>query len=221
VPERTQIDESAVGNTYQELRILTQGAFVPVMVLFRHAATKPVSLYEKYFRAPVFFEQEVNAVVMYSSVLNRRLSQADPLLHKLAAAYVGEATALQRLDVAAQVNFMVVRLLPTMRCGLGDVAHRLCMHERTLQRKLKSVGLIFEDIVDKVRRSRAQELLGTSTLSMAHIAGELGYAEQASFNRSCLRWFRAAPTQAQRKLRIVSGKSLRASRSATKGRKSS
>jgi AraC-like DNA-binding protein len=209
VRERTQIDESAVANTYQELRILSQGTFVPVMVLFRHARTKPVALYENYFRAPVFFEQEVNGVVMYSTLLTKKLAHADPLLHKLAIAYIGEGSGLQRMNAVAQVEHMIKRLLPTMHCGLSDVAHRLCMHERTLQRKLKSAGLAFEDIVDQVRQFRARELLSDSTLSMAHIASELGYAEQASFNRACLRWFRATPTRTQRKLRSVPRKTAR------------
>ncbi|MFT3792251.1 MAG: AraC family transcriptional regulator ligand-binding domain-containing protein [Rudaea sp.] len=209
VRERTQIDESAVANTYQELRILTQGMFAPVMVLFRHAPTKPIAVYENYFHAPVFFGQQINGVAMYSTLLTRKLAKADPLLHKLATAYVGEGAGLQKMNVGEQVEHMVKRLLPTMRCRLADVAPRLCMHERTLQRKLKESELVFEDILDKARRSRARELLGDSALSMAHIAAELGYAEQASFNRACARWFRATPTRTQHKLRSAARKPKR------------
>lgn len=209
-PQRVQIDESGVGNTYQELRILTQGAFAPVMVLFRHSLTKPLAVYEKYFHAPVFFEQEVNGVVMQSSVLDRPLPQANPLLHKLAIAYVCEGLERQRADIADQVGFLVRRLLPTMKCSLANVAQRLCVHERTLQRKLKQTGLVFEDIVDEVRKSRAEELLKQSTLPIAQIAELLGYAEQSSFNRACLRWFRTTPTRVRQRVGIANGESVRA-----------
>lgn len=205
VHARTQIDESAVGNIHQELSILTQNTFAPVMVLFRHSATKPLAAYRQYFRAPIYFEQEVNGVVFDTSVLDRKLNQANPLLHKLAVAYVRETAERFKLDIAAQVGFLVRRLLPTMRCGLGDVSQQLCIHERTLQRKLKSANVVFEDIVDDVRKARAEELLTQSSLSMAQIAESLGYAEQASFNRACLRWFQATPSAIRRSAQRESG----------------
>jgi len=200
---RTQIDESAVGNIYQELKILAQGDFVPEMVLFRHSATKHLNVYRRFFRAQVFFQQEVNGVVIRPEVLNRKLVDVNPQLHKLALAYVREAIDRQKPDIGSQVRLLITRLLQTKSFGIGDVAKSLGVHERTLQRKLKTSGAGFEDILDSVRETRAAELLRHSEVSMAHIATLLGYAEQASFSRACLRWFGANPSAVRQRARLL------------------
>jgi len=200
---RTQIDESAVGNIYQELKILAHGDFTPEMVLFRHSATKPLNVYRRFFRAQVFFQQEVNGVVIKPEVLNRKLIHVNPQLHKLALAFVREAIHRQKPDIVSQVRVLITRLLQTKKFGIGDVAKSLGVHERTLQRKLKNAGAGFEDILDSVRETRAAELLRHSEVSMAHIATLLGYAEQASFSRACLRWFGANPSAVRQRARLL------------------
>jgi AraC-like DNA-binding protein len=200
---RTQIDESAVGNIYQELKILAQGDFAPEMVLFRHSATKPLNVYRRFFRAPVFFQQEVHGVVIKPDVLNRKLVHVNPQLHKLALAFVRDAIGRQKPDMVSQVRLLITRLLQTNRFGIGNVAKSLGVHERTLQRKLRHSGASFEDILDSVRETRAAELLRYSEVSMAHIATLLGYAQQASFSRACLRWFGANPSAVRQRTRLL------------------
>jgi AraC-like DNA-binding protein len=205
---RTQIDESAVGNIYQEFRILAQGDFVPEMVLFRHSATKPLNVYRRFFRTQVFFQQEVNGVVIKPEVLNRKLAHVNPQLHKLALAFVREAIHRQKPDLVGQVRLLITRLLQTRRFGIGDVAKCLGVHERTLQRKLKTSNASFDDILDAVRETRAAELLRHSEVSMAHIATLLGYAEQASLSRACLRWFGANPSAVRQRARLLEHSSI-------------
>jgi AraC-like DNA-binding protein len=94
-------------------------------------------------------------------------------------------------------------LLQTKSFGIGDVAKSLGVHERTLQRKLKNSGSGFEDILDSVRETRATELLRHSDVSMAHIATLLGYTEQASFSRACLRWFGANPSAVRQREKLL------------------
>jgi AraC-like DNA-binding protein len=192
--ERTQIDESAVGNIYQELKILAQGNCVPEMVLFRHSASKSIAGYRRYFHSPVFFDQEINGIVVKPELLNRKLVRTNRQLQKLALDYIRKALVNERPEVGAQVRHLIIQCLPTNAFGIGHVAGRLGMHQRTLQRRLRQQGLTFEAIVDSVREGRASELLRQSTLSMAEIAAQLGYTEQASFNRACMRWFGCRPS---------------------------
>jgi AraC-like DNA-binding protein len=192
--ERTQIDESAIGNIYQELKILTHGNCVPEMVLFRHSASRSVVGYRKYFHSPVFFDQEMNGIVVKLELLDMKLTRTNRQLQKLALDYIRKALVNERPEVCAQVRHLIVQSLPTNACGIEHVACRLGIHQRTLQRRLRQKGLTFEAIVDSVREARASELLRQSTLSMARIAAQLGYTEQASLNRACLRWFGCPPS---------------------------
>jgi AraC-like DNA-binding protein len=191
--ERAQIDESAVGNIYQELKLLAQGNCVPEMVLFRHSASKSVASYRRYFHSPVFFDQEVNGVVVRPELLSRKLIRTNRQLQKLALDYIRKALVSEGPEVGTQVRHLIIQFLPST-FGIAHVADRLGIHQRTLQRRLRQKGLTFETMVDSVREARASELLRQSTLSMAQIAAKLGYTEQASFNRACMRWFGCAPS---------------------------
>ncbi|MBL8419477.1 MAG: helix-turn-helix domain-containing protein [Dechloromonas sp.] len=67
------------------------------------------------------------------------------------------------------------------------------MNERTLQRRLEAQQIRFSDILDRVRRSRAREFLTQPALPLSEIAILLGYSEQRSLSRACLRWFDRTP----------------------------
>ena len=81
-----------------------------------------------------------------------------------------------------------------------DGADRFGLHPRTLQRRLAAESLVFEGIVEQVRRNRAETYLAESAIPMSHVAAMLGYAEQASFNRACHRWFGSTPGERRRDL---------------------
>src|ERR1700761_1976558 len=79
---------------------------------------------------------------------------------------------------------------PVRSClGAGE----LCMHPRTLQRRLKFEGRKFESIKDEVRREAALRYLQQPNVPFTEIASRLGYSEQSVLIRSCDRWFSASP----------------------------
>jgi AraC-like DNA-binding protein len=199
VTRRIQIDESAVGNIYQELKLLADGHCIPEMVLFRHSATKPLPLYRKYFKSPVLFGQEINGVVVKPEFLNKRLFHVNPQLQKLALTFVRESLAKEPANIGVQVRQVVLHLLRTNQVGIDHVADKMGLHARTLQRRLNGIGLTFDSILDSVRQTRASELLTHSNLSMLAIANHLGYSEQATFTRACRRWFGSPPASVRRR----------------------
>lgn len=194
-PHKRQLFELALGLYYRDMRILTQGHFVPVAVSFRHTPLLPQRVYRRFFGSCVRFGQPINAIVARQSDLRRRIDNADPQLRTMFADYVRSSTSSHPLDMGRQVAFLVRKLLSRAECTLPAVARHLYLHERTLQRRLTKGGISFEAIVDSVRRERAEELLSESRLSMAEVATRLGYHEQSSFNRACRRWFGRAPNQ--------------------------
>lgn len=199
-----QIFETGMGNLYHELRVMTQGTFVPQAVLFRHPAAAPTHVYQEYFHCRVHFEQDVNAVVMRPADLAYRLGQANPQMRKLVADYVRQTSKCHPMDIPGQVRFLIKRMLPTQACSIREVARHLCMHERTLQRHLKKDELVFEEILDAIRLERATELLRDSDQALAQIAAALGYSEQAAFSRACKRWFNVSPSRFRNARRHIS-----------------
>lgn len=201
LPNRRQAIELALGVAKNVMGLLTEGHFAVESVLFRHARLSPESVYLAHFGAKALFNQEVNALVFKSTLLERPLDHSDPYVKKMVADYLEREIPQQSLDIREQVEILITRLLPTMRCSLPIIAEHLSLHERTLQRQLAQAGVVFEDLVDSIRREQAENYLGISQMPMKQIAGLLGYNGQSSFNRACLRWFGAAPLQVREQLR--------------------
>ena len=65
--------------------------------------------------------------------------------------------------------------------SLGDIANRLALSERTLRRRLRALGTSYNEMLQAVRSSAAQEWLRDSNLTTESIAWRLGYTETANF----------------------------------------
>jgi AraC-like DNA-binding protein len=76
---------------------------------------------------------------------------------------------------------------------LETIAERLHLSSRTFKRKLQEHGTSFRRLVDATRRAEAVRLLNTTSLSVAHVADRLGYADASSFSRAFQKWTAMTP----------------------------
>jgi AraC-like DNA-binding protein len=74
----------------------------------------------------------------------------------------------------------------------------MAVAERTLRRQLAAEGTSYQRLLDEVRVSLADRLLGTGTLTVTQVAQRLGYAEAASFIHAHRRWHGVTPTGRRR-----------------------
>jgi AraC-like DNA-binding protein len=80
-----------------------------------------------------------------------------------------------------------------------EVAKQLSMHRRTLDRRLKTEGTTFQEVLDEVRFEAACQLLDTARIPITEIAATLGYAETSAFSRAFRRWSGTTPLERRRK----------------------
>jgi AraC-like DNA-binding protein len=85
--------------------------------------------------------------------------------------------------------------------SLGEIATQLALSERTLRRRLRTLGTSYNRILQDVRSSAAQEWLRDSNLTMEAIAWRLGYTETANFRHAFKRWTGQSPQAFRRQLR--------------------
>ena len=69
------------------------------------------------------------------------------------------------------------------------------MSARTFQRQLKEEGASFSDLLADVRRSETLKRLKEQNLTIAAIATDLGYSDQATFTRAFRRWTGVPPSR--------------------------
>lgn len=89
-------------------------------------------------------------------------------------------------------------LLPLLRDGeprIADVAQRLGMTARTLQRRLQDESLGFAALVDDARLQLARRYLADEGLTIAEVSYALGYSEPSAFARAFKRLAGAAPLE--------------------------
>ena len=103
---------------------------------------------------------------------------------------------LEQLGLGSDLVAQVRAALRDPRDGFPDletVAERLHMSSRTFKRKLQEHGTGFRELVEAARRAEAIRLLNTTGLSVAQIAGRLGYADASSFSRAFHKWTSTTP----------------------------
>lgn len=170
----------------------------PLSLSFRHRPLGDAGKYSTYFGCPVFFEQCNNCLIMASDVLNEVSVKRDAELHEMVR-YFLELRASPATGLKAQVEEYIKILLPSQRSTLEQVALALQLHPRTLQRRLASEAIDFEECLDRIRRCQAEQMLQKTNLSVGQISNELGYRRTTSFCRAHLRWFEMTPLEHRRR----------------------
>ncbi|MBO3277380.1 helix-turn-helix transcriptional regulator [Pseudomonas schmalbachii] len=119
------------------------------------------------------------------------LPNGDPLMHEI---YTRQCEQL--LAGSAGEGFLD-RLLSQMGedrpASLKEVAMRMGMSARTLQRRLGPYGLSFQGLQNQVRAQAAKRMLGNPKLSISEIAWRLGYADVSAFSHAFQRWTGVSP----------------------------
>lgn len=80
--------------------------------------------------------------------------------------------------VSARVRAQLIRMSPLWP-DLESTAKALHLSSSTLQRHLMSEGASFQSLKDQLRRDMAIVRLNSSTVPLAKLAGELGFADSA------------------------------------------
>ncbi|MGX5218820.1 AraC family transcriptional regulator [Pseudomonas segetis] len=195
-----QMVELAMGVAHNIMRLLFGSSFAAQSVLLSGISPLPQARYRRYFKTSVYDAQPLNAFVLTHEQLGRRIEQQDPSLHRAMVQYLSQIGAERPVSLVQQVERLIFRLLPTNRCRLLIIAAQLGMHPRLLQRRLAEEGCRFDELVEQVRRNRAEHYLSERHMPMSQVAGLLGYSEQSVFNRSCKRWFGLTPGEYRRQL---------------------
>lgn len=192
LPPHRQATELALGVMLCGLRVIIGAEFRPLEVHLPHDPTGPEMAYRDFFGAPVQFDAPRAGMVLRAADLARQVSR-DQIAHAAVVAYLESVAGGRDRSLAGRVRRLIRPLLATGSVGLDLVAAELGLHPRTVQRRLAGEGVTLQHLVDEARCQATERYLRDTDLTMAHIARELGYAEQSVLTRSCKRWFGLGP----------------------------
>jgi len=200
---RPFVVERGIAGCLQLSRELLQRPLHPLAIELKGPRPADVMPFRELFGLVPRFAASRNAMLFAHQDLLAPLPQAHINTRdsgeQLCEQLCGElALTLAVTPTARRVQQLLLRESASLLGG-AEVAGRLGLSERTLQRRLAQEGQSLQTLNDGIKRRLAERLLRESHMDLQEIAQCLGYAEAASFSRAFQRWTGQAPGRWKRR----------------------
>lgn len=158
-----------------------------------HRPLSPTGRYLDFFGTDVKFARPISALCVDARVLDASFATANEEQRRAALDHLTGTYSDPKDSIESLVRHTVDQSLPGRTPTITEVAGRLRLHPRTLQRRLAAVDTTYGQVVDNLRRDRAHRFITTTELSFIQIADLVGFAEQSTLSHAVRRWFGASP----------------------------
>lgn len=190
-------NESALAQVLKAMRDVSGVAVRPMRVCFRHPAPTDTSEHEAFFGCAVEFGALFDGLELSTATLDTELVLADDGLSTFLVEQLERLAAARETDsdnLVSRVCRAICEHLPSGAPKLDEVASKLGIAPRTLQRQLSAEDATFAQLVDRSRNDLALELLRQTPLSVGEISFALGFSEPSAFHRAFKRWTGTTPS---------------------------
>lgn len=193
---RWTIFDYAVLTVVRGSRMLYGRDFMPLEIRLQRRKPKDHARLEKLLRCVPVYGCEDNTLVVDLATLHKPLSYANTEVVK------ASENALERYEsnlgergLIDQLAAVLTELLPSGEPRQEDVAARLDMTLRTLQRRLAELQTCYRDVLNDTRHQLALNHLRSEHCSVGEIAFLLGFSEVSAFTRAFKRWTGTSPRE--------------------------
>ncbi|MGE9268656.1 MAG: AraC family transcriptional regulator ligand-binding domain-containing protein [Verrucomicrobiales bacterium] len=148
------------------------------------------ALLQRHFDCPVFFKSARNAIVFRSADLDVPFETHNEALVKALDQNLSQELRAhsEGPGVCDQVVQTLRKSIAGRRPNRDEVAQRMHLSLRTLQRRLREAGVTFQQLVQMTRADLARQYLQDRTLELSEIAFLIGYEDPNSFIRDFQAW---------------------------------
>ncbi len=177
-------------------RMLTDRSFALDLVEQRRAAPEDVLPYQRFFRCPLRFAADADALTFSAAVLDQALPNGNPELARHNDDLVRRSFAeLQQGNLIDRVRAAIAEHNKPTDATPARVARTLGFSERSLQRHLSKLGTSFAELLTQTRREMACSYLREPRFSVTEVAFLLGFEDASSFARAFRRWTGVSPSE--------------------------
>ena len=169
----------------REIESLTFEQNSPIKIHVPWTTPVDVNEYTRVLNTTVHFDQPELAIFLDKAYVEAKVINANYDLLRILVAHAQEKS----LEIEQEQGFKVVvrqsvlKLIKPDFPNINEVAGHLNMSARTLQRKLKSEGITFQQMLAELRFDLAKSYLKNPQLSIKEISYLLNYAEPSVFIR--------------------------------------
>ncbi|RZI82483.1 MAG: AraC family transcriptional regulator, partial [Rubrivivax sp.] len=176
-------------------RMLYGRDFMPLELRLQRQRPQDHVKFEKVLRCTPVYGCEDNAVLVDLATLHKPLSFANQEVVK------ASEDAMDRYrshwadrGLVEQLAATLKEMLPSGEPRQEDVAARLSMTLRTLQRRLADLDTCYRDVLNDTRHRLALDHLAKARYSVGEISFLLGFSEVSAFTRAFRRWTGVSPS---------------------------
>jgi AraC-like DNA-binding protein len=167
-------------------RVGTGRQIVPVRIAFRQSAPRSHRAFTEAFgTARVDFDAPATTFTFRTRDLDLPMLGADPALARILARYAATLPPPPDLTWRQHFRLLLTQVLEDGGASLNEMARRMAVSPRTLQRHLAEHGTTWRSELDAARRWRADQLENDDPASLAP---HLGYSHARSARRAVRRW---------------------------------
>jgi AraC-like DNA-binding protein len=193
--------EMIVASGLKVARDITGEWIRPRRVCFAHAEPRDPREHEAFFDCEVRFDSEYDGFELDRDTLAIPLPGADPDLSQFLVEHLHAIAGDPPADLATlegSVRQAICSRLGKQPLAIGALAKELGMSSRTLRRRLIEQRTSYHDILDRVRRELADELLADPDHKLSEVAFLLGFSDASAFHRAYVRWTGRTPASRRR-----------------------
>jgi AraC-like DNA-binding protein len=166
----------------------------PVEVAFTYPQPKNTGDHFAVFRCPLLFSQPSSRITFDLSDTQRQFTAANREIavnsDQILDAMIRD---LDKSDLVTRVKRAIVDDLPSGTPSEEDIASRVHVSCRTLQRRLADENTSFRKLILEVRHELAEKYISDKDMPLAEISYMLGFADTSSFSRAFKRWTGDSP----------------------------
>jgi AraC-like DNA-binding protein len=193
---RRQDAAFSLSSLVQVVRDNFQSRWTPLEIHFEHSAPNDADQVERLFRCPVKYSQSINRIVVAKDMCDTLVRTEDPALLAALERHVREiiGTVVVAKTTRDSVAAVIESTLGLSPVTIDHVARALAMTPRSLQRRLAEEGVSIRQLLEGLRRDRAQLLLSQPHAKVSDVAEALGYSDPTAFWRAWRGWTGTAPS---------------------------
>jgi AraC-like DNA-binding protein len=193
---RWSIFDYAMLTVVRGSRMLYGKDFMPLELRLQRQRPKDHARFERVLRCVPVYGCQDNTLVVDLATLNKPLSYANTDVVKASETTLDRYSSnLGERQLTEQLATVLKELLPSGEPLQDDVAQRLDMTLRTLQRRLAELGTCYRDVLNDTRHQLALSHLRSEQVSVGEIAFLLGFSEVSAFTRAFKRWTGYSPRE--------------------------
>lgn len=156
----------------------------PISVKMCRPQPKDAKIYNEYFGCDVQFNCDDNSILYDDKNIQSQDHSKNPALADHLYSYLDESLKeIVHLSLAEQVIDVMETLFDDRSVKMIEVAQKMAMSERTLQRRLRKNGTNFNELNKAFKLEKSQKWLLAKQFTQGEISHKLGFSSQSNFSR--------------------------------------